>query len=86
MKALGSRVDHVWITCGSHVDHAHAHVDGFPPKVKDLLSSNSRKQGLGYAAQVAVQARFIILAAKGRFTTQKPQPATAPPIRHETSQ
>lgn len=63
------------------MDHAHAHVDSFPPEVKDLLSSNSRKQGLWYPAQVAVQACFITLAAEERFTTQKPQPANrAPPF------
>lgn len=39
----------------------YARVDRFPPKVKDLLASSSRKQGLWYTSQVAVEARVIVL-------------------------
>lgn len=59
-----------------------AHVDCFPPEVEDLLASNAREQGLRYSAQVAVQARVVILGEevkgdgsaqqKCRLTNQNP--------------
>lgn len=50
---------HVWAIC-----HCYAHVDRFPPKVKDLLSSNAGQQGLWYPSEVAVQACVIILGER----------------------
>lgn len=38
-----------------------AHVDRFPPEVKDLLASNSREQSLWYSGEVAVQSCVVIL-------------------------